>query len=115
MIDEQLAHQGMQDYYDELAKIHQEEVKVLDNLKNIITNDFYDDVMDYLDFCDCTSQYEITNEIPNDKCKQKEDYDNIPFAWVDQYCNGGYVGDDFAGWVWIKLNDEQFFKFHYSM
>lgn len=41
---------------------------------------------------------------------------NRPFdIWVDQYRNGGITGNDFAGEIYIRLTDNKFLNFHYSM
>ena len=45
---------------------------------------------------------------------QMEDWRSFDHILVDQYCNGGYVGDDFAGWVYIPVGNK-YLKSHYSM
>jgi len=46
---------------------------------------------------------------------QEEDYELIKGMWVDQYCNGGFTGDTFAGYCYIELKPNRYLKFHYSM
>ena len=46
---------------------------------------------------------------------QEEDYELIKGMWVDQYCNGGFTGDSFAGYCYIELKQNRYLKFHYSM
>lgn len=47
---------------------------------------------------------------------QKHDYCRvIPGIWVDQWRNGGFTGDDFAGYVYVKIKEGKYFKFQYSM
>lgn len=115
MTDEQRAHEGMQEYAKEMDRIHLEESKILDKLKEKVSENLFNDIGQYLEDCDSTGQYEFTSIPPDDRNKQDEHYDHIKFSWVDQYCNGGYVGDDFAGWGWIQISEKEWFKFHYSM
>jgi acetamidase/formamidase len=90
-------------------------VKCLDYVKTQVTTELNNDIIEYIKVCVFTDRFEITEVKPNDKCKQKEDFDYLKEVWVDQYCNGGYVGDDFAGLVNIKINKKEYLKFHYSM
>jgi len=90
-------------------------VKCLIYVKMQVRTEFYNEVMEYIKDCDFTQIFEITKVKPNDKYKQSEDFDHLKEVWVDQYCNGGYLGDDFAGWVNIKINEKEYLKFHYSM
>ena len=73
------------------------------------------DILEYIEECDFTYQFEITKEKPNIKTKQTEDFEYLKEVFVDQYCDGGYVGDSFAGWVCIPINKKEYLKFHYSM
>lgn len=36
-------------------------------------------------------------------------------VWINQTCNGGYTGDDFAGEVYFKLPNNKWLKWDYSM
>jgi len=36
-------------------------------------------------------------------------------VFVDQYCDGGFVGDDFAGSVCIPIKNGNYLKFKYEM
>lgn len=46
---------------------------------------------------------------------QDEDYGTIIKGWwVDQWRNGGYEGDDFAGDIYIKLKKDKYLKIYYS-
>lgn len=45
---------------------------------------------------------------------QNESYGLIKQFWVDQWRDGGYTGDDFAGDIYIKLKDKKFLKMGYE-
>ena len=91
--------------------------KCLKFVKDHVSDGIYYDTLDYVKDCDSTDQFEITEEKPKDEDVEdlSDDFDFLKNVWVDQYCNGGYVGDDFAGWVFIKITNIKYLKFHYSM
>jgi len=39
----------------------------------------------------------------------------IEEEWVNQYENGGYSGDSYAGFSYLKLAEDAWLVFHYSM
>lgn len=84
----------------------------LNVVKSLFNNDDYQKIIKYIQDCDYTRDFEIITKKPS----FKKDEDKIGLGlWVDQYCNGGYSGDDFAGWIYIKISKKQYLKFHYSM
>jgi hypothetical protein len=89
--------------------------KCLKYVKAQVRDELYNDIIEYIKDSDFTDRFEITKVKPNDKCKQLEDFDYLKEVWVDQYSNGGYMGDDFAGWVNLKISKKEYLKFHYSM
>lgn len=42
------------------------------------------------------------------------EYQDCYGYFVDQYCNGGYSGDEFRGWICFPMKNGKFLKFHYS-
>jgi hypothetical protein len=70
-------------------------------------------IKEYIEDCEYTSEFEVTESHEG----VKEDCDGYAFRYVylDQYCNGGWAGDEYAGWVWVPLPKGKFLKFHYSM
>ena len=109
-----------EDYMNVWAKaeneIYEKNQEVLNLVKEMVSQSFFEELEEYLEECDNTSQYNLTNDSPNDKHKQDEsDYELIKVVWVNQYRNGGYTGDNFAGQIWIKITNEKYFTFHYEM
>ena len=47
--------------------------------------------------------------------KQDTHYDIITEEWVNQTTNGGYTGDEFAGTVYFKLNNDKYLQISYNM
>ena len=46
--------------------------------------------------------------------KQECDFPPIKWEWVNQTCNGGYSGDDFAGDVYIQIKPSRFLRISYA-
>lgn len=106
----------MQSWIDAENKIYEENQNILKEVKIFVSKDFFEELELYLEECDRTSSYEITQDQPREEYRQDEsDYELIKEAWVNQYRNGGYEGDDYAGQVWIKITDDKYFTFHYEM
>ena len=68
------------------------------------------------DSCTDIGQFEIVRNRGGHK--QKIDCFNhrrLSHEWVNQYENGGYSGDSYAGQIWIPLKGGRYFTFHYRM
>jgi hypothetical protein len=96
-------------------KENEKRFKCLEYVKSKVEKPLYDEILEYIKECEFTDQFEISKNTPDIKTKQSEDFEYLKEVFVDQYCNGGYVGDDFAGWVNIKIDKDEYLKFHYSM
>lgn len=51
---------------------------------------------------------------PKGKYDFEGEFDNIPGYWVDQWCNGGFTGDDFAGDIYIQLKENLYLRAGYT-
>lgn len=47
---------------------------------------------------------------PSDEAEYQDGYG----YYVNQYCNGGYSGDEFRGWIYFPMKNGKFLKFHYA-
>ena len=102
----------MDAYYE--AERRQESAAMRE-VRRLVRPKVYRDILEYIKDCDHTTEFSIVTEPGSDKDKQDERGYAFKFAYVNQYCNGGYTGDSYAGWVVIPLNAGKFLKFHYSM
>lgn len=84
-------------------------------VRRLVRPKVYRDILKYIEDCDRTTEFSIVSEPGAEKDKQDERGYAFKFAYVNQYCNGGYTGDSYAGYVLIPLNAGKFLKFHYSM
>ena len=95
---------------------HEKKMKILDQIKESVSKELYDDILHVIEESDQTDRFEITEEAPDKKHYQKEtETEELEGIYVNQYQNGGYEGDSFAGQVWIKFIDNKYLTFHYSM
>jgi len=60
------------------------------------------------------SSMKIVPEPCKEADKQKEDWGAFDHTCVNQYRNGGYSGDDYAGYLYIPLPSGKYIEAHYS-
>ncbi len=46
--------------------------------------------------------------------RQDSDIDHFSHEYVDQTCNGGYNGDDYAGMIYLPVTETEYLAFYYS-
>ena len=88
-------------------------------------NEIFDELRDSLDevyvqnIIECLKESEADGKIEIvEKPKiepQYEDWDSFDHILVDQYQNGGIIGDSYAGYIYIPIGGGQYLKSHYSM
>ena len=87
---------------------------VLNTVKGFLSEDQFEDVLNLLEECYNTYNYSIEDK-PKGDYQEEEDYPNLVGIWVNQTTNGGYSGDEFAGTISVKLSNDKYFQFYYSM
>lgn len=85
---------------------------VMDIVKCSVSEEYYKELMEYIKECDLTHTFTI-----EDKPYGKPQYEGeiLETVHVDQYVNGGYTGDTFAGSISIEFAKGRFLTFHYNM
>jgi hypothetical protein len=103
------------DMYDELNAMYQKasisDARLLRAIKAVKGNAFHDEMIDYLDE-DCHSGYNLV-KAPKGKFNDWIQFEHIK-VWVDQTCNGGYLGDDYSGFMYIELKPNLYLQAYYS-
>ena len=106
-----------EDYLEEWisseGKERMKEASILNDVKSKVSEGVYDDILHFISGHDETRDYKITDK-PKGEYQEEEEYDHLQGVYVDQTCNGGYVGDDFAGTISIEIGRNEFFEFYYS-
>ena len=110
--DEEIMAEMMKAEMKREQEIADQNTKLLDELEKEFGEKYIEDIMECLDETCTHGKLEIVDR--PDIEPQKEDWGSFDHILVDQYCNGGYVGDDFVGWLYIPVG-EKYLKSHYSM
>lgn len=93
---------AMQEFIEIENEIHKKDQRLLNAIKSVKGDSYYDALCDLMQETECTSEFSIVDKPKGDY--QKEYWHNeIQGVWVDQWCNGGYVGDDFQGDIYVKI------------
>lgn len=98
------------EYHQEQARLRNE---ALAHVASVVGARKLQHIKEYIAESEITTDFAIVDEHRG----HKQECTGYAFRYIylDQYSNGGYSGDDFAGWVWIPLPGAKFLKFHYSM
>jgi len=100
------------EYLAGLAAEDRRREAALREVRRLVRKQVYREILGYIEDSGYTCDFSIVSQPVGDL--QEEDEYAFKRLYVDQYCNGGYTGDDFAGWVCIPLNAGKFLKFRYS-
>ncbi len=93
------------------------EQKILEDALSLVPDNIKCMIHDEIEESGYTHGYELI-ETKDGKCPISDllyQNDSGLDIWVDQYKNGGYTGDEFAGKCYIRLTDTKFLLYHYSM
>lgn len=91
-----------------------EEQKILDLVKLKVSEGTFKEIEYNLNESGYCFDFKIADE-PIGKLQDCEDYDFIEGVYVNQTTNGGYTGDEFAGTCSIKISENEYFQYSYSM
>ena len=88
--------------------------KVLEQVRGKVSDGAYQEILSCIEDGDWTFDYKIVSK-PKGKLQDQDEFDYIDGQYVNQTTNGGYTGDEFAGTCSIKISDNEYFQFSYSM
>lgn len=98
--------------------IFQRDQRLLNAIKSIKGEPYLKALGELIEELDQTSDYSIVDKPKGDYQKEYW-HKEIRGVWVDQWRNGGYTGDDFAGDVYVKIKrknkKDKYLKIPYSM
>ena len=90
---------------------------VMNKLRSAIPEDFVDEILSEIEESEGGFEFAITDDYGNGDYEERDGYEYIKGIYIEQWV--GYAGDDYSGYIWIKISDEgdpeQYFKFSYSM
>ena len=96
-------------YNTEVRRMNDRITKVIEAIRG---KEFVKDILDCAEEIEVHGPWQIVRKTKGSY--QKEEYNVIKGMWVDQWCNGGYVGDDFQGDVYIEIKKDRFLKMGYA-
>ena len=98
----------MEDHYKDLIEAEKEDLKLLAECKEEMSDKDYEIMVFSIDELGFTHSYEFVKK-PIGNYQEEDNY------WVNQTTNGGFTGDEFAGTLCFKVKKGKYLKIHYSM
>ena len=102
------------DWIEEEKRQSAKDNSILEYVKSKVSDGAYKEILEELKECECTYNYEIV-KTPFGEIREFDEYVFIDGVYVNQTTNGGFSGDEFAGTCAIKISDNEYFQFCYSM
>lgn len=110
--------QILEDYDNWLRQYHAKNdinnQRILKAIKAVKGQEYHDYLVEMLEENEQQGEMEITHH-PEGKYQDENDYGPIKGCWVDQHINGGYTGDEYAGYVYVELKPGKYLKYYYAM
>ena len=105
------------DYNDCMISMHEKQSKrynrVLTIIEKLKGKPFVEELENILKESEADGTFNFVRETDGEY--EEEGCELIKGMWVNQYSNGGFTGDSFAGYCYIELKPNRYLKFHYSM
>ncbi|MCY9861507.1 hypothetical protein OTK49_03120 [Vibrio coralliirubri] len=96
----------------------QRDTRILLKLKRRLSNELYQHVVDVMEDSEGGYELEVVRSITCDAdafdgCLERDD--QFGRYWIDERENGGYSGDSYSGYGYIKISSLDYLKFSYSI
>lgn len=105
------------DWMEEDRKYNENVNRVNDRILRAVTTlrgkDYSEALLSFLEESEASGPLEIVRRAVG-TYQEDEEYGILKSIWVNQYRNGGYTGDDFAGDIYVEIKKNRFIKFGYS-
>lgn len=114
-----LAKKEMDFFYEEMRKKEEKTSKkrttTLNHIQDIMGVDYRNAVEDCLNECESCNEFKLVDKSCIKGNYQKEDWGYFDHIFVNQTTDGGYTGDEFAGYIYIPITKKLYLKSYYSM
>jgi len=87
-------------------------LNVLKIVKKRVSASWYKSILQFIDDNAFVYDFKITDKAVGER--QKEQGLRFTYIYIDQYCNGGHFGDDFAGQICIPIRGGMYLSYHYN-
>lgn len=104
----------IEEFYDAMNQQKQKDKQVLEIAKGLLSPSAYKELLMVIEDSENTWGFKIEDS-PVGKFQMEDEYPELIGIWVNQTTNGGMSGDEYAGTVSVKLKNNSYFKFFYSM
>lgn len=111
--DKKTILQALQESFEMEKKENERNNKILEYIKQNVTKDIFDDILSSIKESQYTFDYEIIDEPEGDF--QEVNYRSLEGEWVNQIVDGGVSEDEFIGTVCVKIDENEYFKFSYTI
>ena len=102
--------------YDNKIDTHNQ--RLLKAIKSVKGKDYFNDLKAYMEESTEYLNKCVLVDTPKGDYQSEEEFPLLGGVWVDQWRNGGYTGDDFAGDLYVKIErenkKEKYLKIPYS-
>jgi len=102
----------------EMLQIEEERLKkynkILEYVKSKVSSEIFQDILFSIKMSENTMDYKIVNE-PAGTFQKDDEFEFLDGYWVNQTVNGGFVGDEYAGDIYIKIDENEYFTYFYRM
>jgi len=112
--DQEAYDKSILEWQESEKKENEKIKKILELVKSKVSNGAYEEILYEIEVSEYTYEYLITDK-PKGEFQDCNDFEYLEGIWVDQITNGGYTGDEFAGTVSIKISENEYLQFSYSM
>jgi hypothetical protein len=97
-------------------KVMQRDSRIIRKLKKRLDPDFMEFISDCLYDCEYNGEFDVVRY--KEGSQEGEAYcveTNNGALWIDEHENGGFCGDSYSGYGYIKISAKDYLKFSYSM
>jgi len=111
--EEELIKEDMEEYRKEQEEEERKDNEVIEEAKKLFSKEQWEEVETEIANDGYTSNFCFV-----DKCFEKEKSDDYKLIdlFIDQTVNGGYLGDEYAGYIYVKIpNQNRYLKWGYAM
>lgn len=87
--------------------------EILDLVKGMVSSEMYQEIS--IELLETYTYGYSISKFPVGEILDCDEYDYIESIHVNQTRNGGYTGDEFGGTCSIKIDEDKYLQFNYSV
>jgi hypothetical protein len=86
--------------------------KVMAQVSTLVSPEVLTEIKDIIGESGVTERFAVVSAPVG---SPQDDNFSLGPVYIDQYCNGGFTGDDYAGSICLPLGAGMYLQFHYVM